>query len=374
MNKQSLIAIFAVSLLLITASSALITNCAESDATTSVENDQTPEFGFNDYTKISNGSIDTYLMQETVKTEDLFGNAIPENCEEFVTVKATLTLNNEIKTISIDIEVISGGEQILFFSDTVSDDGIAEENAWIYQGMVPTIKPMNVFADAYNYISYINANLPIYEKIPDASDVVLKKIKDVLAKAVVKKIALAAASAVIPGIGWAIAAISAGLAVYDVIKLMDELPEIVDLMDTEINGFKFYEDSLELRVAKRYCGSDGMIYEIEHASNVEYHNKTPGKYYIAFLLDHIPYITTMPISMDYAVAIMAAEGISELNTYTYNDIDARIVAEKASGTGVGEPDDGLHENLVIGMMHYHHAKHDHGNYPAHSFYGEPLYI
>ena len=187
MRRQSLIAFFTVSLLLITASSALITNCAETDAKTDAVSNQTPEFRFNDFIKISDGNIDTYLMQETVRTEDLFGNILPENCGEYVTVKAALTLDKGIRSIDIDVEVISGEERILSFSDTVTDDGISEENAWIYDGIIPTVAPMGIVADVQNAWKLIQELQDLLPKV--SSNIVKEKIEKVLAKAVVKKIA-----------------------------------------------------------------------------------------------------------------------------------------------------------------------------------------
>ena len=252
MRRQSLIAFFAVSLLLITASSALITNCAETDAKTDAASNQTPEFRFNDFIKISDGNIDAYLMQETVRTEDLFGNILPENCGEYVTVKAALTLDKGIRSIDIDIEVISGEERILSFSDTVTDDGISEENAWIYDGIIPTVAPMGIVADVQNAWKLIQELQDLLPKV--SSNIVKEKIEKVLAKAVVKKIALAAASAVIPGIGWAVAVISAGLAVYDILQSLDELPELVELAKIDVAGCIYDEQSHTLKLAERYGG------------------------------------------------------------------------------------------------------------------------
>ena len=91
---------------------------------------------------------------------------------------------------------------------------------------------------------------------------------------------------------------------------------------------------------------------------------------------NIVYITEESIEESYAVTIMSIESApNELNVYSYNSENAFRVAQLASGnTPVGLPDDGLHENLLVGMMHYHHANHDHNYYPAHAFYGEPMYI
>lgn len=380
MNKQSLIAIFAVSLLLITASSALITNCAESDATTSVENDQTPEFRFKDYTKISNGPIDTYLMHETVKTEDLFGNAIPENCEEFVTVKVTLTLNNEIKTIGIDIKVTSGGEQILFFSDTISDDGIAEENAWIYQGMIPTIAPMGVVADVQNAWNLIQELQDLLPKV--SSNIIKEKIEKMLAKAVVKKIALAAASAVIPGVGWAIAIISAGLAVYDILQLLDELPELVELAKIDIAGCIYDEQNHTLKLAERYGGTNTTV-AIELENKTDPSKKDSSKFYVAYVdvTNHEVFVSNFAISEQHAIAIMSIPSTTKildgdgLSVYTVKSENAKRIAEEAAGSSkISDSDKNLHhttlhKNANNGLKHYHHALHNGDKYPAHSFYG-----
>ena len=380
MNKQSLIAIFAVSLLLITASSALITNCAESDATTSMENNQTPEFKFNDYTKISNGSIDTYLMQETVRTEDLFGNATPEKCGEYVTVKATLTLDNEIKTIDIDIEVTSGEEQILFFSDTISDDGIIEENAGIYQGMVPTIVPMGVVADVQNAWNLIQKLKELLPKV--SSNIIKEKIEKILTKAAVKKIALAAASAVIPGIGWAVAIISAGLAAYDILQLLDELPELVELAKIDVAGCIYDEQNHTLKLAERYGGTNSTAaIELENKSDPS--KKDQSKFYIAYVdvNNHEVFVSNFTISEQHAIAIMSIPSTDKipdgdgLSVYTVKKENARSIAEDATGSKKISDSDKklhhttLHQNAKNGLKHYHHALHDGVKYPAHSFYG-----
>lgn len=380
MNKQSLIAIFAVSLLLITASSAMIVGGAETDGATGYDGNQTPEFKFDDYVKTSLGSVDTYIMEKTVEPEVLFGSAVPEGCESTITVNAVLVLNNDLKTIGFEILVVSGDRIILSFNDTISEEGIDEENAWIYDGMTPKIMPMNFVNDIQRSWSLIQELQDLLPKV--SSNIIKEKIEKMLAKAVVKKIALAAASAVIPGIGWAIAAINVGLAAYDLLKLLDELPGLVELAKIDVAGCIYDPENNTVKIAERYGGNnDGKAISLTSIRNSDPSKKTDGQFYIAYVNtdNHMVYVSGHVIEMQYAMAIMnipnedklgdAGKGLS---VYTPKESDAKNMVSSASG-GIPIKHDQLGNGLEIGLKHYHHPLHTgNGNYPAHAFYGAPI--
>ena len=376
--KKSMLAVLTVMLLMAVAVVVPVTgtNASASTGIQGISDDDDP-FEFNGYNKTTSGAVDVYRMSETVQTEELFGY-VPDGYGTTTSVSAVVTVNNEMRSIGFDVGLLSGGKVMMTHSESISATGVESDDAWL-MNEIPMIGGGT--AQTMNVVAYVQESWDLIQVLQDllpkvSSSAIKEKVEAMLTKAVVKRIITAAASAVIPGIGWAIAIINLGLAAYDLYQLNGELRELVELAEVDVNGFRYDSDSQKLYLAKRYCGQDSREYNIEHCSNVDYYSKTPGQYYVAFILNNVVYITEESIEESYAVTIMSIESApNELNVYSYNSENAFRVAQLASGnTPVGLPDDGLHENLLVGMMHYHHANHDHNNYPAHAFYGEPMYI
>lgn len=375
MNRQSLIAVFAVAILLASASSALVIGASETYAAPGESSNQTPEFGFDGYTLISVGAADTYLMQKTARSEQLFGDAVPDGCGRFVTVKAAVTLNSDLRTIEMELEVLSRGDRILFFSDTLSEDGISEENAWIYDDIVPPFAANGIVSDVKNAWGLINELQKLLPKV--SSKVVKEKAEAMLAKAVVKRIATAAASAVVPFVGWAVAIVSAGLAVYDVMRLMDELPGLVELARIDVSGCIFDEESRTLKLAERYGGNNTReSIALESMDQTDPSKRERGKYYIAYVYGGNAYVTNHSIMVQHAIAIMSIPNTRDipdgegLSVYTANKTDAHDIAKDAVHKEPVHHNE-MHKHSCTGFYHYHVHGHDHerGIYPAHAFYG-----
>lgn len=97
------------------------------------------------------------------------------------------------------------------------------------------------------------------------------------------------------------------------------------------------------------------------------------KYYIAYTTNSSILITTLDIEKEYAKAIVRVASGAHSDVCTVNETDSEDLAKMASNstTCVGPHDN--HDNWG-GFYHYHHISHNQqGNYPAHIFYGEPIY-
>ena len=209
------------------------------------------------------------------------------------------------------------------------------------------------------------------ESVDGASSHVVDKIKDMLLKAIVKRISTAAASAIIPFIGWAIAIINVGLTAIEILDLLEELPHLVRWAEVEIDGYKYHSNN-NLDVAKRYCGSDEKTF-ILALGTTGYLNSEYEMYYISMIIDGRVFITTESIGENYARNIVDNQTGPNLEIYTRNESSASSLAQSASGGRSPVHHTTLHSGLMEGFYHYPHADHRDSSYPAHVFYGEPVY-
>lgn len=377
-------AVFAVVLLLFSACSIAITPTAGHGEDSKIilgdsEEDLSPELEFNNITYNSIGDIDTYLLTETIPTSDLYGDYRPEGCGETITIVVEFVLDEDARTIDISIEILDGSQSILSFEDSISEDGIAdEENAWIYSDMVPRLQTFGIVQDVQNAWNLINELTDLLPRV--SSDTLIKKIEQKLASAVVKKIATAAAAAVIPAIGWAIAIINVGLAAYDLYQLSKELPGLVEMAKVDIAGYKYDASSQTIKLAKRYCGEDSGIFALASMYELESNPKDSGKYYVSVVVDSVKtvFISSKTIERKYAVAIMGIPSYDQdlygLSVYTSLKTDAHGIAKDAGGNVEPILHDFLHNGVDAGFYHYHHALHNGSRYyPAHALYGGLIY-
>ncbi len=380
MNKQGLIAIFAVSLLLITASSAMITSEADAYSASNKGKTLDSDFTFDEVTRETIGSTDIFTMEKTVTSESLFGDTVIDDLTETVHTFARITADNSNKILDIEIIVKNDlGEILLEFEDTISNEGITPGNELIYNDLVPRIQPMSdtaVIEGTWNLIKYLQ------EVVDDIKSTTLhKKVVEFLAKPIVKKLAIAAVTAVIPVVGWALSLINVGLSIADIYNLLKELPDLVRTVQVDIEGCIYNAESNTIEVAERYSGADRTVAALHQITDYSYRNLEAGKYYLAYV-NHdagIIFTTGTEISKEHALAILEITNISDielgkgLSVYTVNEEQAKELAILASG---GEPivmhHTKLHDDLNYGMMHYHHALHTENDFPAHVFYGEMI--
>lgn len=210
-----------------------------------------PEIQFEGINHVVSGNIDIYTMIETMNASDLYGNYRPYGCSDTVTVAVVFVLDSYNKIIDISIKVISEGTSILFFKDILSEDGIFEENTWVYSQLIPQIQTREVdpgvVQNAWHDIQYLGDN--IGKAFSDTVKILVEKI---LAKAVVKRITTAAVSAIIPDIGWVLEIINVGLATHDPYRVPKELSVLVEMLKVDIAGYIVHGDIERIDVDKKY--------------------------------------------------------------------------------------------------------------------------
>lgn len=228
----------------------------------------------------------------------------------------------------------------------------------------------------------------LQDLLPEASSNVVKdELESMLVKIVVKRIITAAASAVIPGIGWAVAIINLGLATYDLYQLNDELRELVELARVYVDGYIYDPETKPMKVAQRYGGkNDNSWISLISINDSDPSSKDGQKFFLAYadVSNHEVLVGNVEIIEQHALSIMSISSTDKipegdgLSVYTVNKNDAKRIAQGATGSSNYPDTDNrfhhttLHQNADSGLKHYHHALHDGEKYPAHSFYGDRM--
>jgi hypothetical protein len=346
-------------------------------------------FVFREFDVDSSDGIDTFSLSEISTYEEVFGKTI-DNDFDTVIVCASLTINNNTHEIDVSIDVISGNDSLLSYDFHISKEGIDYDDAWICSGITGS-GTKGVLEDVqitWNYIERLNYLMPHIE-----SGFVKEKVEKILAKTIVKRI-VSAASAAIPVAGWVVALVSAGLTVYDLIQLANELPEIVELAEIDAAGCIFKKESdvtATIQIAERYGGKNNReeIQLFAVCESTDLSQKNNDEYYIAYVdrNHHCVYVSNYTILMNHAITIMGIpnsvnDSLVGLSVYTFEKNRAKEIAQDAPGSGRIMDNDYDHHHdknhlgtrVEIGLCHYHHLLHNkpYGAYPSHSFYGLPV--
>lgn len=385
MNKQGLIAIFAVSLLLVVASSTIVVDAVETNGISENNNSPSSEFAFDGYVKTVEENNEIFTFQKNTTLSDLLDTTLVDDADVFVL--ATVVVNEIEKTIQFDIKVsdIETGEILLTFLDTIDENGITDGNEGIYYDLVPRIQTRSL--DTLASIPENSEKLTNY--LPKLFSESLKdKIVKALENSIIKKIIKSLGLAAIPVGGWALLLIKLGLTAYDINELANELDQLVRLAELDIDGCRYDSKNKAIQLAERFGGNNSEEWiKLNTIDSVKDKLKNMTQFRVAYVDTNTKttYITDRVIGEDIAENIMRIQSKNDikkgpgLSVYHYNESKAKQIAVLASDNKpLNEKDHHhttLHEGVKIGFKHYHNANHVKGNdeaYPAHAFYGMPL--
>lgn len=364
MNKQGLIAIFAVSLLLISALSVL---ASQADGVTDDD--------WNLSTVQSSEQIPIVEPKEVITEKE---NGFKTYIATYEPAKQNYTsITSQKIIIDENAEICSIETTIVEKDGTLATNSISIDDPELVQFVADNaISLMNV-----GFVDRITETLEMILELAKADlsligNTVKEKITKFLAKTAVQKIITKVGLAWIPAAGL----VSLGLLVYDLYSMYDEVKEIYDLYLLERNGYEWNPGTNELTLAE---GKFGKMYTIstelateEVCESKKEKDKNNPQYSLAFinLADRGNgkiYISKEKIPDVLASAILKCKNCPEIGIYTYYEENAKGAFGKlANMTPTDEPDtDEQHSKMHID--HYHAANKSSG-FEVHSFFGMPI--
>ncbi|KUE74215.1 hypothetical protein AUQ37_05340 [Candidatus Methanomethylophilus sp. 1R26] len=321
-----------------------------------------------------------FVFGKTILSSELGLDLLFEDCGEYAYIYATAAVDDSRRSVSIDAHVYSGGKEVMSFSDNISEEEFDRDSAYYYDGIFVSDAdgPVLIGNATVDAVKNINSNVKYLKKVVDkiSSSVLKEKIKKALANEIVKKVLKAAALSAIPFIGWATAVIRVGLLAYDIMEFAKLLQELRDEADRDLSTpHVLWNDGTNMRYRLPVNGYGGLELDLTDANNVNYSEKNIGDYYFAYMSEDNGYkifISSVKLELELAMKIAGnpGPGLKEMNLCTLLESSAISIYRMMGAEWMvhlsahkGNP----------GFYHTHHGLHDSVNYPAHVFFGEPIY-
>ncbi len=372
-HKNAIFAVIAI-ILLVSSSVLFMLDDRRNDAGAPEQTLASADFEF-DSMKRSDGDR-FFEFERTILSSELGIDLLFEDCGEYAYIYATAAVDDSRRSVSIDAHIYSGGKEVMSFSDNISEEEFDRDSAYYYDGIFVSDAdgPVLIGNATVDAVKNINSNVKYLKKVVDkiSSSVLKEKIKKALANEIVKKVLKATALSAIPFIGWATAIIRVGLLAYDIMEFAKLLQELRDEAEDDLSTPHIIrDDGTEMILRLPVDGYGGQEIKLINMSDVNYKDKENGRYYFACMpVENEIYISISPIDYNLAKMIVSNpyEKLSMMNVYTKLESSARGICVDVSGGFIRHDS---HDS--IGFSHCHHVLHTKTQYPAHVFYGDPVF-